>query len=48
MKKCFCGHSKKDHGKYTKGLKNPKGSRYVCHKDNCHYWNLCDLKEPKK
>ncbi len=42
---CFCGHPKKAHGKYTKGLKNPKGSRYVCQKAGCHHWNLCDIKD---
>ena len=42
-RKCFCGHYKKDHTKYLNGGKNSKGSRYVCTKDNCSKWNLCDL-----
>ena len=45
MKKCFCGHSRKDHGKYVNGGRNKKGSRYVCQKDGCHRWSECDLKE---
>ena len=42
--KCFCGHYKKDHTKYINNGENKKGSKYVCTKDNCHYWSYCDLK----
>lgn len=48
MKKCFCGYQRKDHGKYKYRGRNKKGSRYVCQKDNCHYWQLCDLKDETK
>jgi hypothetical protein len=42
MKKCFCGHSVKEHNTYVGGC-NKKGSIFVCSKDNCRYWNLCDI-----
>lgn len=42
-KKCTCGHQFKDHGYYIDNGTNKKGSRFVCHKDNCAGWNLCDI-----
>lgn len=41
-KKCFCGHYMKDHTKYIGGA-NSKGCVFVCTKDGCGRWNLCDL-----
>jgi len=41
-KKCFCGHLLKDHTEYENGI-NSKGSRFVCTKDGCSKWNLCDI-----
>jgi len=47
-KKCFCGHRRKDHGKYVGNGRSRKGSRYVCNKDNCSLWQCCDLEEEKE
>ena len=46
-KKCFCGHSREDHGKYIANGKNAKGSRLVCQVDGCHLWAYCDLADEK-
>ena len=48
MRKCSCGHSIKDHYLYAGNGVNSKGSRYVCTKDNCSGWNLCDIGITKK
>ncbi len=42
-KMCFCGHGISEHSKYVNNGENEKGSKYVCNKDNCDKWNLCDL-----
>ncbi len=42
--KCFCGHLARDHTLFVGGEVNKKGSRYVCTKDGCNKWDLCDLK----
>lgn len=43
LRKCFCGHFKKNHGTYKNGKKNKNGSIYCCQKDNCDLWNYCNL-----
>jgi hypothetical protein len=39
--KCSCGHSAEYH--YISDADVSKG-KVICHKDNCHGWDRCDLK----